>query len=80
MASTVTIRATSNTRDTLNALAKEDGISVPDLLGKLADRERERRLLYEGLAALAELDDATRDAYLGEWDEWSAAPLEEPLR
>jgi len=80
MASTVTIRATTHTRDALNKLANEDGISVPDLLGQLAERERERRLLHEGLAALAEMDDATRDVYLGEWDEWSDAPLDEPLR
>jgi hypothetical protein len=76
----VTIRATTQTRNTLNELAKEDGISVPDLLGKLAERERERRLLYDGLATLAEMDEATRDAYLGEWDEWSDAPLDQPLR
>lgn len=77
--STVTIRAAADTRDVLNELARQDGISVPDLLGRLAERERERRLLHEGLATLANLDDATREAYLGEWGDWSEAPLEEPL-
>lgn len=80
MASSVTIRATTETRNTLNELAKQDGISVPDLLGQLAARERERRLLHEGLSALADMDDATRDAYLGEWQDWADAPLDEPLR
>ena len=80
MASTVTIRATTETRDALNALARQDGISVPDLLGHLTERERERRLLHEGLDALADMDDATRDAYLGEWQDWTDAPLDEPLR
>ncbi|MBS1869122.1 MAG: hypothetical protein JSS99_05620 [Actinobacteria bacterium] len=79
MASTVTIRATTETRDALNELAKQDGISVPDLLGRLAEREHERRLLHEGLATLAEMGDATREAYLGEWNEWAEAPLDEPL-
>ena len=76
---TVTIRATTETRDALNELARADGISVPDLLGQLAERERERRLLYGGLATLATMDDATRDAYLGEWQDWDDAPLDEPL-
>lgn len=79
MASTVTIRATTETRNALNELAKQDGISVPDLLGQLAERERERRMLHEGLAALANMDQATRDAYLGEWQDWADAPLDEPL-
>ena len=79
MASTVTIRATSETRDAPTELAQQDGISVPDLLGQLTERERERRLLHEGLAALARMDDATRAAYLGEWGDWSDAPLGEPL-
>jgi hypothetical protein len=79
MASTVTIRASTRTRDALNELARQDGVSVPDLLGRLAERERERRLLHDGLAALADMDATTRDAYLGEWSEWSDAPLEEPL-
>jgi hypothetical protein len=79
MASTVTIRATVETRDALNALARQDGVTVPDLLEQLAGRERERRLLHDGLAALADMDEATRDAYLGEWQEWSDAPLDEPL-
>lgn len=64
----------------LNELAREDGVSVPDLLGQLAERERERRLLHDGLATLAKMDDATRDAYLGEWHDWADAPLDEPLR
>jgi hypothetical protein len=80
MASTVTIRATATTRDVLNELAAADGVSVPDLLGRLAERERERRLLYRGLSALASMDDATRDAYAGEWQDWDDAPLDEPLR
>ena len=79
MASTVTIRATNDTRNVLNELARQDGVSVPDLLGQLAERERERRLLHEGLATLANMDDATRDAYLGEWQDWDDAPLDEPL-
>jgi hypothetical protein len=79
MASTVTIRATTETRRALNELARQDGISVPDLLGQLAERERERRLLHEGLAALADLDDTTRQEYLGEWHDWADAPLDEPL-
>lgn len=79
MASTVTIRATVATRDALNELAQADGVSVPDLLGQLAERERERRLLHEGLATLANMDQKTRDAYLGEWQAWDDAPLDEPL-
>jgi hypothetical protein len=79
MASTVTIRAAASTRDALNELARADGISVPDLLGQLAERERERRLLHQGLTTLANMDDATRDAYLGEWRDWDDAPLDEPL-
>jgi hypothetical protein len=79
MASTVTIRAAATTRDVLNELAAADGVSVPDLLGQLAERERERRLLHQGLATLATMDGATRDAYLGEWQEWEDAPLDEPL-
>ena len=79
MACTVTIRATTDTRNVLNELARQDGVSVPDLLGQLAERERERRLLHEGLATLANMDDATRDAYLGEWQDWDDAPLDEPL-
>jgi hypothetical protein len=79
MPSTVTIRATTETRNALNELAKQDGISVPDLLGQLAERERERRLLHDGLATLANMDDATRAAYLGEWHDWADAPLDEPL-
>ena len=79
MPSTVTIRAAVSTRDALNELARADGISVPDLLGQLAERERERRLLHQGLATLANMDDATRDAYLGEWQGWDDAPLDEPL-
>lgn len=75
----VTIRATTATRDALNELAKADGVTVPDLLGQLAERELERRLLYKGLATLANMDDATRDAYLGEWQDWDDAPLDEPL-
>lgn len=79
MAPTVTIRATVETRDALNELATADGVSVPDLLGQLAERERDRRLLHQGLATLANLDDATRDAYAGEWQDWDDAPLDEPL-
>jgi hypothetical protein len=79
MASTVTVRATVPTRDLLNELAAAEGVSVPDLLDHLAERERERRLLHDGLAALADMDDATRDAYLGEWHDWGDAPLDRPI-
>jgi hypothetical protein len=79
MAATVTIRASARARDTLNELAAADGRSVPDLLEDLAQRERDRRMLVDGLAALEAMDDATRDAYLGEWREWEDAPLDEPL-
>jgi hypothetical protein len=78
MATTVTIRASARTRNELNALAAADGVSVPDLLERLTERERERRLLHEGLDALASMDDATRASYLGEWEVWDAAPLDEP--
>lgn len=75
---TVTIRATVETREVLNQMARDDGVSLPDLLGQLVVRERERRLLHEGLAALATMDGGTRDAYLGEWQDWDDAPLSEP--
>jgi hypothetical protein len=78
MATTVTIRASAETRNALNALAAADGLSVPDLLDRLTERERDRRLLHDGLAALAGMDDTTRAAYLGEWNEWETAPLDEP--
>jgi hypothetical protein len=79
MASTVTIRASVTTRDLLNDLAAAEGVSVPHLLERLAETERERRLLHEGLTTLASMDDATRDAYLGGWRDWSDAPLDEPI-
>jgi hypothetical protein len=79
MSATVTIRATAPTRDLLNELATAEGVSVPHLLERLAETERERRLLHEGLAALASMDDATREAYLGEWRDWSDTPLDEPI-
>lgn len=77
MSRTVTIRASAETRDALNALAAAVGLSVPELLKQLAERERERRLLHSGLESLATMDDATRDAYLGEFREWDDAPLAE---
>jgi hypothetical protein len=78
MAMTVTIRASVETRDVLNELAAADGLSVPALLDQLTERERDRRLLHRGLATLASMDEETRSAYLGEWDDWDAAPLDEP--
>lgn len=78
MGRTVTIRARAETRDALNALAAAVGLSVPELLDQLAARERDRRLLHDGLDALAAMDPATRAAYERERLEWDAAPLAEP--
>lgn len=77
MGRTVTIRASAETRDALNSLAAAVGISVPQLLEQLAEREHERRILRSGLDALATMDKATRDAYMGEFREWDDAPLAE---
>jgi hypothetical protein len=78
MGRTVTIRARAETRDALNELAAAVGVSVPELLDELAARERDRRLLQEGLAALGAMDLSTQQAYLGEFREWDDAPLSEP--
>jgi uncharacterized protein (DUF1778 family) len=76
---TVTIRARAETRDALNELADATGQSVPELLHELATRERDRRILHDGLETLANLDAATARAYAEEFREWEAAPLDEPL-
>lgn len=52
---TVTLRARAETRDALNTLAAGSGQSVPELLDELAARERDRRLLHEGIETLANL-------------------------
>ena len=36
------------------------------------------QVLHDGLAALATMDDATREAYLSERQPWENAPLDEP--
>lgn len=77
MGRTVTIRARAETRDALNALASAVGLSVPELLDQLAERERDRRLLQSGLDALGSMEAATREAYLGDFAEWDDAPLAE---
>jgi len=78
MQRTVTIRARAETRDALNELAAAVGKTVPELLDELATRERDRRLLHDGLAALGAMDMQTSTAYLGELAEWDDAPLQEP--
>lgn len=76
---TVTIRARAETRDALNALAAATDQSVPELLDELAARERDRRLLHEGIETLANLPEETARAYERELREWDDAPLTEPL-
>jgi hypothetical protein len=78
MVRTVTIRARAETRDALNELAAAVGKTVPELLDELAARERDRRLLHDGLAALGAMDMEAQRAYLGELAEWDDAPLAEP--
>lgn len=78
MGRTVTIRARAETRDALNRLAAAVGLTVPELLDQLAERERDRRLLHSGLETLASMDEQTRDAYAAEFAEWDDAPLVEP--
>ncbi|ADB53169.1 hypothetical protein [Conexibacter woesei] len=77
MGRTVTIRARAETRDELNRLAAAVGLTVPELLDQLAERERDRRLLRSGLETLASMDGVTRDAYMAEFGEWDDAPLAE---
>lgn len=77
MGRTVTIRARAETRDALNELAASVGVSVPELLDELAERERDRRELHDGLERLGTMDLATREAYLSEFREWDDAPLSE---
>lgn len=76
---TVTIRARAETRDALNELAAATGQSVPELLDELAVRERDRRLLHDGLKRLANLDEETARRYDEEFREWDDADLESPL-
>lgn len=75
MLRTVTIRARAETRDTLNALAAAVGLSVPELLDQLAERERDRRLLHGGLETLASMDEKAQAAYAAEFGAWDDAPL-----
>lgn len=77
---TVTIRARAETRDALNELAAAAEQTLPELLGELTTRERDRRLLHDGLDTLANLDEATARAYDEEFREWEAAPLTQPLQ
>jgi len=72
---TVTIRARAETRETLNELATATGQSVPELLDELTARERDRRLLHDGLERLANLDEETARKYEEEFREWDEADL-----
>lgn len=77
MGRTVTIRARAETRDALNELAAAVGVSVPELLDELAERERDRRVLHDGLQRLGTMDLATLQAYQSEFRDWDDAPLSE---
>jgi uncharacterized protein (DUF1778 family) len=72
---TVTIRARAETRDALNELAAATGQSVPELLDELAVRERDRRLLHDGLERLAALDADTARKLEQEFRAWDDADL-----
>ncbi len=45
MSGTSTLRVRIDTRDRLNRLAREDGVSAPELLERLVSREESARLL-----------------------------------
>jgi len=47
MAATTTLRVRPATRDRLNRLAKAAGVSAPDFLDRLVQREEEDRMLRE---------------------------------
>jgi hypothetical protein len=69
-----TLRVRSSTRDRLNRLAREDDVSVGELLERLVDREERARLLRamnEDFAALR-ADGAAWQAFRAETALWDA--------
>ncbi len=64
---TGTMRVRPQTRSRLRSLAEVDGRSVPDLLDELVEREEDRRMLAESVAAMERLrEDPER------WADWKA--------
>ncbi len=67
MRNSTTIRVSEATRDALRALAESDGVTMDEVLAKLARTERQRRM---GLALAAEVSDDDRA-----WLDASAATM-----
>lgn len=60
-----TMRVRPQTRSRLRDLAEHEGRSVPDLLDELVEREEDRRMLAQSVAAMEQLHgDPAR------WNEW----------
>ena len=75
MSTTSTLRVRIDTRDRLNRLAREDGVSAAELLERLVHEEEDARLLRamnDDFARLRE-DAAAWDRFRSETDAWDEA-------
>lgn len=61
MAETTTIRVRRETRERINRLAGERGISAPDLIGELVDRAEDDALFAAHAAAYEQLRERAPD-------------------
>lgn len=76
---TTTMRATTRTRDLLNALAQKRGVTAVTLLESLAEREAEREDLRAWMDDLKEMPNGEAAAYRSEFDEWESATITDGL-
>lgn len=70
------MRVRPQTRDRLNALARQDSLSMADFLERLVQREEENRLLDAMNASFQDLrrDPAAWAAHRAESEAWDAMP------
>lgn len=78
MPSSTTLRVRTDTRDRLNALAREVGVSTTELLDRLVAREEAARLLTRMNEDFARLrgDEAAWADFQAETEAWDAASPE----
>lgn len=83
MASTTTIRVRRDTRDRLKRLARERGVSAPELIAELVDRAADDALFAAHAAAHDELCRHADPALLGEIEiedrTWDHSRLASPV-
>jgi predicted transcriptional regulator len=75
MVSTTTVRVSKDTHRRLQELARESGVTMPELVDRLVEADRRRRLFDRANEAYAALqaDPAAWEEELGERRAWDAA-------